>query len=49
MHTFEIELDKHRKSTDFVCVGACFADLQRIYINTKYSPHWVYSHSLAAI
>jgi hypothetical protein len=37
MHTFEIELFKHRIIADFDCVGVCFADIQ--CINVKRNIH----------
>ncbi|NOU45886.1 MAG: hypothetical protein HOO86_02350 [Bacteroidales bacterium] len=38
MNTIGFYMDEHRKSADFVSFKACFDDLQRTNINTKYPP-----------
>ncbi len=40
MPTVEIELDKHRRITDFDCVGVCFADMHCMKLSKKYPPQW---------
>jgi hypothetical protein len=40
MPAFKMKLGKHRKITEFECVGACFADLECINLSTKYPAQW---------
>ena len=38
MNTIGLYLNEHVKEADFVCFKACFADLKRTHVNTKYPP-----------